>query len=729
MKLRAFLIAFAAPLLVLTQVSCPAKGPAIRGPEAVKSTPVDPAQARLETAERLLRQVPRGSSGLLVLDWRKLYRLWDDLSRLAGRTELGSRYLGELRKLVAKEGKPMPWSVADLQRMGLDPDGPALVHGRKRPIVILPVADAAQLRTHLARLVNRKPDAWRQRTVAGKTVQTLDDMHCHQAGKVMTCCSEPELAGVLAGTPPRRSAWDEFAPPERADLRHATVAYFTDLDDFTTQGSATVEDDGVSARLRGSGGKWNEIAAYYKGLGKRHIIGLAGGAASTIYARFDLAPLLRGKEHQLGPLKALGLDPERLMRELTGEVMLVERDGEIALMLGCRDPKLSHLLTAVLATVIQREAAKKRSRARHSFTIRTVPGSGGADYHVTLKSTDPMRPLQFTGRLRAGKAGVVIGNEKLALALTDAAPPSARSYVKTLPSAVAREAFGPRAIMGFLAGLADPVEVLAKRHPKMLASMRNMEPKFKPMLGLGRLALDQLHNVSFGAVRDKHPGLRIVARVSTLHSHGVAGDDAARDLWIKGVKAKLTGDEAVYRETLDVLAGKHHGSRYGKLKEARLGGKGAVAATMGILAAVAIPAFVKYIRKSKTVEAVEALHKINLGAKQYYLTDHYDRSGNLMKKAFPPSAPLTPAKVPCKKVTTPASAWKAWEGLHFALTEPHYYAYAFTSAGTGVDATFTARAHGDLDCDGVLSTYEIRGSVNKEGDVKVLGPIITNEIE
>ena len=46
-----------------------------------------------------------------------------------------------------------------------------------------------------------------------------------------------------------------------------------------------------------------------------------------------------------------------------------------------------------------------------------------------------------------------------------------------------------------------------------------------------------------------------------------------------------------------------------------------VVAIIGILAAVAIPAFIKYIRKSKTVEATEGLDKINIGAKSYFQAD------------------------------------------------------------------------------------------------------------
>ena len=43
-----------------------------------------------------------------------------------------------------------------------------------------------------------------------------------------------------------------------------------------------------------------------------------------------------------------------------------------------------------------------------------------------------------------------------------------------------------------------------------------------------------------------------------------------------------------------------------------------VVAIIGILAAVAIPAFMKYISKAKSVEANDALKKIFVGAKAYY---------------------------------------------------------------------------------------------------------------
>ena len=135
--------------------------------------------------------------------------------------------------------------------------------------------------------------------------------------------------------------------------------------------------------------------------------------------------------------------------------------------------------------------------------------------------------------------------------------------------------------------------------------------------------------------------------------------------------------------------------------------------------------------RALSMEASESLDKIKAGARQYYIHDHWDSNGNQLPKGFPTGIKKTPPKPSCYKTFTTKTSWDSagWGPLHFALTEPHMYSYSFESSGTGTDATYTARAHGDLDCDGVISTWEIRGSVDTEGSVKIVGPIISNELE
>src|SRR5262245_11168608 len=60
-----------------------------------------------------------------------------------------------------------------------------------------------------------------------------------------------------------------------------------------------------------------------------------------------------------------------------------------------------------------------------------------------------------------------------------------------------------------------------------------------------------------------------------------------------------------------------------------------VVAIIGILAAVAIPAFMKYIRRSKTVEATMNVRKLFDSSVSYFEGEHADSKGNPLAKVFP----------------------------------------------------------------------------------------------
>src|SRR3954470_16609698 len=68
-----------------------------------------------------------------------------------------------------------------------------------------------------------------------------------------------------------------------------------------------------------------------------------------------------------------------------------------------------------------------------------------------------------------------------------------------------------------------------------------------------------------------------------------------------------------------------------------------VVAIIGILAAVAIPAFMKYIKRTKTVEATMNLRKMYDGAVAYYVGEHADIAGVAANKQFPLDGPSVPA--------------------------------------------------------------------------------------
>lgn len=126
-------------------------------------------------------------------------------------------------------------------------------------------------------------------------------------------------------------------------------------------------------------------------------------------------------------------------------------------------------------------------------------------------------------------------------------------------------------------------------------------------------------------------------------------------------------------------------------------------ALLGSLMAVGVPAFSRDLHASRFVEPADGL--IRLGASAVAYADATD--------GFPDSAPLTPAVPPRGvKSVDPPGTWDGptWKALAFRASAegvPHAYAFAFESTG---GRSFVAQARGDLDGDGILSTFEIRGA-------------------
>lgn len=127
--------------------------------------------------------------------------------------------------------------------------------------------------------------------------------------------------------------------------------------------------------------------------------------------------------------------------------------------------------------------------------------------------------------------------------------------------------------------------------------------------------------------------------------------------------------------------------------------------------------------KVKTIEAKQFLKKMYAGARAYYL-DTPSAGVVPAAKQFPgPSQGPTPPLGACcknadRKCQPKASLWNhpVWNALSFSLSDRHYFSYSYEVQGD----TVIVRAQGDLDCDGVYSTYEMFGGINKDyGDEPV----------
>ncbi len=100
-----------------------------------------------------------------------------------------------------------------------------------------------------------------------------------------------------------------------------------------------------------------------------------------------------------------------------------------------------------------------------------------------------------------------------------------------------------------------------------------------------------------------------------------------------------------------------------------------VVVILGILAAVAIPAFTRYVKRSKTSEATGNIAKIYQGQLTYY-------QGALERgfSSFVDANTLTPGNNPgSAKFAANIALWNSsshWTAIGFSLDSAHYYAYA-----------------------------------------------------
>jgi type IV pilus assembly protein PilA len=161
-----------------------------------------------------------------------------------------------------------------------------------------------------------------------------------------------------------------------------------------------------------------------------------------------------------------------------------------------------------------------------------------------------------------------------------------------------------------------------------------------------------------------------------------------------------------------------------------------VVAIIGILAAIAIPAFINYVKRSKTAEASANLKSMFVGAASYYLEERATNRGVpargavgvVTTRCIVASAETSNAPSQDKSVLM----WSAepgqpsFEAMNVMIADPIYYQYrviALVGGGTCGDTSgpstpiYQFQAAGDLDGDGVQSLFELAAGVDEDGQL------------
>jgi len=151
----------------------------------------------------------------------------------------------------------------------------------------------------------------------------------------------------------------------------------------------------------------------------------------------------------------------------------------------------------------------------------------------------------------------------------------------------------------------------------------------------------------------------------------------------------------------------------------------AVAIGGSVLAAF-VPAFVRNLQASRMTEAVNGLAAVGAAAVAH-------ASERELAASFPVPAPLTPAVVPRGIASQdPDGTWDTptWTALHFRFDRPHRYAFRFDVVADTTRIWFDATAHGDLNGDGITSTFQVSGERRVGEDARLIpGLHVHREVE
>jgi len=168
-----------------------------------------------------------------------------------------------------------------------------------------------------------------------------------------------------------------------------------------------------------------------------------------------------------------------------------------------------------------------------------------------------------------------------------------------------------------------------------------------------------------------------------------------------------------------------------------------VVAIIGILAAIAIPAFIGYLTRAKTSEAGANLKNMFQLAAGYYTDENWGtRAIDLTPGASAATSACTVTSADTMLAPSASKYTIDWQladpgfmSIGFALRDPVYYRYIMTSVSAGCghaggEILYSFQAVGDLDGDTTTSLFEIQaGSSTVNELIRSPGIYRQNELE
>ena len=153
-----------------------------------------------------------------------------------------------------------------------------------------------------------------------------------------------------------------------------------------------------------------------------------------------------------------------------------------------------------------------------------------------------------------------------------------------------------------------------------------------------------------------------------------------------------------------------------------------VVAIIGVLAALAVYGVRKYVLNAKTAEARSSLGAIGKAQIAAYNQETMAYGVMSASVATAPSNGLCQAGLPIpssaddikgQKWQSGSGHWNSagWACLRFTMDGPQYFQYQFDQTDS---KNFSSLAHGDLDGDGLLSTFIATGAIFTDTDGNVI---------